>query len=266
MEETIIKALVNKGGLYEAKVYLPNMSRIAKQNFQTLADVKSRLLADDTLALESLLLSAFERAGAGRARYGEHAVQVLRQAAGSNLQKFLGNPNALPLCWRDFEAICNKNGVGVNERLNRGVLEGLISLAGQHGNLFNHIGKFLPGQIEQAFLELIQIKGIGEKIASFLLRDTVWVHGVEGAIHFNNRLYLQPIDRWVKRVAQSLWSDLKNESVPSWIISKRIAEACEHYKVSGIKFNQGAWYLGAIESKTVTALDRKLQSIKAGAY
>jgi hypothetical protein len=80
------------------------------------------------------------------------------------------------------------------------------------------------------------ITSVGDKIASFLLRDTVFVYDLEAYLKAEDYYYLVPIDTWVKKVADKLGIKAN---------AKDIAITCQQNGVSPIRFNQGAWYLGS---------------------
>lgn len=188
---------------------------------------------------------AFVRAGGERAGYGRIAQQALEEFEGESIP----DPNQL---WERFKAICIKEKLGVNQRLNSGVVKGLAKLASKHGNLFNWIKKEVEtnGRLAPLALTLMNINGIGFKIATFILRDAVWVIGkatnkeLEKRIKKEERVFLQPVDRWVQRIAGILWPEY-SEVKDMTAIAVMLAGECINADVSGIEFNQGVWYFGS---------------------
>ncbi|MEM4406954.1 MAG: hypothetical protein QXS68_07900, partial [Candidatus Methanomethylicaceae archaeon] len=75
---------------------------------------------------------SFARAGAERARYGEKAANALE-----NVSKQKGYPNlmkrrdASEIVWNEFEALCKADNKEPYSDMNRGVIEGIISLVQQ---------------------------------------------------------------------------------------------------------------------------------------
>lgn len=80
------------------------------------------------------------------------------------------------------------------------------------------------------------IISVGDKIASFFLRDTVFIYNLEVYLKPKDYYYLVPIDTWVRKVADKLGMKAN---------AKDIAITCQQNGVSPIRFNQGAWYLGS---------------------
>jgi len=88
-------------------------------------------------------------------------------------------------------------------------------------------------------------------LASFILRDTVWLLNLEKTIPPQDLIYLQPIDTWIKRISFELWEDFhafewgvfKNK-VDELVLAKRIVENCIRLGISSIKFNR---VLGILE-------------------
>lgn len=83
--------------------------------------------------------------------------------------------------------------------------------------------------------KLHSITSVGDKIASFFLRDTVFVYELEAYLKAEDYYYLLPIDTWVRKVVDKLGMKVN---------AKDMAITCQQNGVSPIRFNQGAWYLG----------------------
>ncbi len=82
---------------------------------------------------------------------------------------------------------------------------------------------------------LRQINGIGNKIASFFLRDVATAYRVAPT---KNRHLLQPVDVWIRFVVQKLSCDdqLNDTQCARWIVRKSAKPEC---------MNQGIWYFSA---------------------
>ena len=92
------------------------------------------------------------------------------------------------------------------------------------------------GEIGRLSNELHNIVSVGDKIAAFFLRDTVFVYDLETYLKPEDYYYVVPIDTWVGKVADKLGIEAN---------AKAIAIACQQNGVSPVKFDQGAWYLGS---------------------
>ncbi|MGB9694262.1 MAG: hypothetical protein ACPLYF_05400 [Fervidobacterium sp.] len=221
------------------------------------------LLENAQSGLEFFLHNGFARAGGEQAGYANIAVKALRNCVSSagTYQAFIEKDNAPEIVWAEFERICEKQGKGVNKRVNEGVIKGLTKLSKEsfqcNYNPLGYIINKIESSMTDAFLTLRSIKGIGDKIASFLLRDIVCMLNAEMKIPQKHKIFLQPIDRWIKETAICLWKDI-NERTPNWVIAQRIVDKCGEFEISGVRFNQGAWQYCVTEVKDVKNLHAKL--------
>ena len=229
--------------------------------------VAPSLLQNPIKGLEYFLRDGFARAGGEQAGYGRIAVDALHQCVSSfeKFEAFIIRNDAPELVWTEFENFCMKQGKGVNRRVNEGVVKGLVRLVRESGdynyNLFHYIGKKVQSSMTDAFIILRNVKGIGDKIAAFLLRDIVCILDLEETVPLEHRIFLQPVDRWVEETAICLWADLKTGRVPSWGIAMRIVDKCNEFGISGVRFNQGAWKFGTSKVMDVRNLCDKLTEL-----
>ena len=86
------------------------------------------------------------------------------------------------------------------------------------------------------------IRGIGEKISSFYLRDIAYLAGLDEK-NISDLYLLQPIDTWIEQTLKILF----NSDAPQGLKDKQelIVDLCKESGVSSISFNQGAWVLGS---------------------
>ena len=185
------------------------------------------------------------------------------ERAGS-YETFIIDSSSPQTLWFEFEELCKKENKGANQFVNKSVVKGFVKLAQasfqNNYNPFNYMASKIYSSTTDAFLTLRNIKGIGDKISSFILRDMVCILEVEAEILFEHRIFLQPIDRWVKETAICLWKDFE-ERTPNWVTVLRITDKCCEFGVSGVRFNQGAWEHGVNEVKDVKKLCTKLKEI-----
>jgi GNAT superfamily N-acetyltransferase len=188
-------------------------------------------------------LYAFARAGAEQANYGRIASKLLKG------DRNLGDGAAF---MEEFRAACKSGGVGVNERLNAGVVkQGYQMHFGKErkrGWLFE-LGERMAetGLVRPAYLELLAIPGIGHKIAALVCRDLAWIFGCEDRLPAGERVLLQPVDTWIRQIAVLLWPEfapVENRGV-DFLIAAQIVSAAERLGQSGVAFNQGSWYFGS---------------------
>jgi len=186
-------------------------------------------------------LYGFNRQGAPR-RYPHIAVSGVEDVAeGINLSS--------DELWTYFKKGCQKEDIGINPANTKGVIKDIVELVNREGNLFDWVQREVAssGRLTTPYTEVISAKGIGPKITRFFLRDAVWVADMESEVVQRDRHYIQPIDIWVRRTAETLWPRLSGDRISDEDISRRIADACETHGISNAEFNQGAWYFGAKE-------------------
>lgn len=225
------------------------------------------LLISPSAGLSFLLGNGFARAGGEQAGYGAFAVQALsdvERVCGS-YEKFIEMGNAPEFLWDNFVQLCNQKGVGINQKNNEGVVKGCASLAKKsiHHNPFEHLALTVVPKTVDTFLLLRNIRGMGDKIASFITRDIVTILDVEDRIAPENHILLQPIDRWIKAFAGLFWIELKDRA-PTWLVSLKIVAKCREYGCSAARFNQGAWMYGSsIIEDTNRVSDSSFSQIEA---
>ncbi|MEO0304715.1 MAG: hypothetical protein ABIM64_05585 [candidate division WOR-3 bacterium] len=67
--------------------------------------------------------------------------------------------------------------------------------------------KIKSKEIEDLYKELKEIKSVGDKIASFFLREVVCIWNLESKIDECQQIYLQPIDTWVEKILEKIEID-----------------------------------------------------------
>lgn len=92
------------------------------------------------------------------------------------------------------------------------------------------------GNIGDLYRRLDKIVGVGPKVASLFLSTTVFIYELDSYLQPTDYEYVVPIDRWVRRIADTL--GIRTDS-------KSIAKVCQDNGISPIKFEQGVWYLGS---------------------
>jgi len=107
------------------------------------------------------------------------------------------------------------------------------------------IEKINNGNIRELYFELQkEIFSVGPKISSFYLRDLISIFNLDYKVSVHDLQFIQPIDTWVRQVCYrtGLINDLNEDEKT---IRSRIVELCNKNNLSSLKFNQGAWFLGA---------------------
>jgi len=99
---------------------------------------------------------------------------------------------------------------------------------------------------------LVEIKGVGKKIASLFVRDMLILYDKENErkslekLTKNQLLYVYPVDTWVRNISNQI---LGKKGVSDDQLASEIFERCEEYGVSPVYVNHGIWYVGAHSQK-----------------
>lgn len=206
------------------------------------------LLNSPQAGMNFVLRNGFARAGGEQAGYGDIAVQSLNDSimVCNSYQKLMQLENASEIVWARFVQICAEKRIGNNQMINEGVVKGTVKLAQKsaHFNPFEQLGSTVVADTIGTFMLLRNIHGIGDKVASFIMRDIVTILDVENKIVVQNQILLQPIDRWIQGMAAFIWNDLGHRT-PFWLTALRVVTKCREYGFSPARFNQGAWKYGS---------------------
>jgi hypothetical protein len=177
---------------------------------------------------------AFERRGRNPA-YSHAAVEAIQRAKESSMNQDL--PQQV---WKTFSGLLDSK--GLNKERNpifhkTGSCRCVWCIMGSQNIILWSKKAIAEGGVEAAWKRFKAIRGVGDKIASFFLRDLV--------VHFElshnldrgrNRWLLQPVDVWVRRGVFLLSGNEKDDEVAKWLV-----ENCEEPEL----VNQGIWYFGA---------------------
>jgi hypothetical protein len=142
-------------------------------------------------------------------------------------------------------------GNGVNNRYDRRMVAETISFArdelqAQNCNVFMWaVDAVRSGKAADAYERLTNIFAVGDKLATFYLRDVALLAGIEDAIQADDYPYFQPVDTWVEQVATSLGLIEREDIGSRSAIKRKLISACLAAGVSPLLFNAGAWMVGA---------------------
>lgn len=126
------------------------------------------------------------------------------------------------------------------------VLDFIFNLPPSYENNFVKytVNQIKEGKISDAFSKLNGIYAIGDKLASFYLRDVVLIFELEKYLRPDDFQYCQPIDTWVKQVAVKL-DIITSQETETKSVKSAIINACKKSDTSPLLFNAGAWMVGA---------------------
>lgn len=133
----------------------------------------------------------------------------------------------------------------VNKRYDRLLVLSSLAFAVETGHL--SIVRWAVEEIEKGHLtrvhcRLDQLASVGDKIASFFLRDLVDLFELRRHVAPEDARLLQPVDVWVRRIVKRV--GLAGDSATDDEVKRAIVEKCSDMNTDGIRFNQGAFYLG----------------------
>jgi len=206
-------------------------------------------LADDTVEKSKLLadwyegLNFFFRKSFYRGRKDEIS-DVFRKRALEVIQEFDLRNNIRKFKSLEFERLLLEK--GVNNRVDRRMICQTIELIKEKGGLnivAYSVEQIKKGNVSKIYGELCEIFGVADKIATFFLRDLAIVFELEDNISSDDYVYFQPIDTWVRQVAERLRIIDKGEN-NTVTIKEKIITATLKESVSPLFFNAGAWYIG----------------------
>jgi len=105
-------------------------------------------------------------------------------------------------------------------------------------NIYSFLKKLVEDdKIKKAYEDMDKLRAIGDKIATFTLRDIGLLN--PGLIKDNYR-YAFPIDTWVKKIAEKIGCTSENRNEVRTCLLRK----CREENINPLKFASGLWYLG----------------------
>jgi hypothetical protein len=260
-----------KAERFQKEVLYPQLARVMRLRISSAQEVREAL-ADAYYAFRAMLgYYAFAKRGNDREEYSNFALQALERALKGKKENFsalLASGTAPQQLWDAFVQVCQEHQRKVNEQLNRGLIEGLAGFAtriyqeDEIGNIWTTIHQAIvrSGRVEPIYQQITEIKGIGPKVGSLLLRDMVALYDLESQIDPADYHYLQPVDTWIRRIGPMLTEELNDDSA-DWIIAGKLSKLCRRNRVSGVRFNQGVQYLAIVELRQLERLKDYLRKL-----
>lgn len=261
---------------YAKEFLLPSLHHAARTETADIEDVREALTNPFRCLQAFFGHYAFSRRGKDKEELASMAVIALRRITDeSTFHELLGEPDGNRL-WESFCQVCQERKRKNSEQLNRGLLAGMLELAQEVHALDpgdSIVGWIVRGvratdRIESQFLRIVDIRGVGPKTTSTFLRDVAFLFDLESRIDPMDRLYIQPVDRWIRLAAQVVVPELDEAKLVDWVIAGKLAKYTRLAGVSGIRFNMGAIYFGSREvresERYPLALEDLLQSLAAG--
>ncbi len=129
---------------------------------------------------------------------------------------------------------------------------------GNRKNVYNYLKTEIErtdSGLEKVYNELDDIYGIGDKIATFIIRDIALINS--GLINKNDYKMAFPVDTWVRKIALAKFGCTEKDSDEQ--IKIHLIKKCKECNVNPLKFAAGLWYLGA---NSLDLLVEKLEEVE----
>lgn len=211
----------------------------------------------------------FSRRGRERAELAATAIEALhRTGSEDDFGQFLGLSNAQVL-WDNFVEVCHEHRRKPLEQLNAGVVAGMAELAQEiyridgRGSIALWIvdGIRRTGRCEPQFLRMVDVRGIGPKLASLIMRDVIHFFDVESLIDPIDRLYMIPIDKWMRQVAPYAIDEERAEDLADWMLAGKIAKYARKCHVSSVRFTMGTTFFGLRELRAGEDFEDRIEQV-----
>jgi hypothetical protein len=195
---------------------------------------------------------AFARRGKDREDMTNIALRALDEVVASLPPGEIVSQENGEAIWFAFDRLCTENHKKSNENQNRGLLQGMVELAQEvhRDNPGHSIATWARDvvkatrRMEDVFLRIVDIRGIGPKTTSTFLRDVTLVFGIEALIDPADRIYVQPVDRWLRLIAPIVVPEEGMEAAADWIVAGKTSKYCRRAKVEAVRFSAGVTYFG----------------------
>jgi hypothetical protein len=119
-------------------------------------------------------------------------------------------------------------------------------------------------RLELQFERIVDIRGVGPKSTSTFMRDVVYMFGYEDKVEPADRIYIHPIDRWLRMMARYLVPEPNMDKAADWIIAGKVSKYSRRAGVSGIAFNMGSTYFGQKIVKDPSRFEEVLKKVALG--
>jgi len=237
---------------YLSELVLPHYQRILKLPAADAEAIRTQLCEAVPCLQVFFGHYAFARRGKDRDDLSSASSSAINRVFGSGDHSTVLGASDGAILWESFAAICEERGKRPNEPQNRGLLQGLLELA-QEIYAEDKVGSIAAwivdtveesGRIEDIFNRVVDIRGVGPKSTSTFLRDILQIFDCEQAVEAADRIYIQPVDRWLRAIAPFVVPEPNMDQAADWIVAGKISKYTRRAGVSGSRFNMGCTYFG----------------------
>ncbi len=269
----VFKRLSEEFSLKYAEEFLfPHLRKVLDVEEEGAEPVKEALLTARGSLLAFYCHYAFARRGKDREDLSRFALEAVQRVQGDgDFIKLLKLDDGTTL-WEAFADICSEGRRKNNESQNRGLIQGMLELAQEIydvdgvGSLAKWMidGVTKTRRLEPQFERIVDIRGVGPKSTSTFMRDVAYLFDLEQRLEPADRIYIHPIDRWLRMMARYLVPETGMEKVADWIIAGKISKYSRRAGVSGIAFNMGSTYFGQRVVKDPDNFEECLKQLALG--
>lgn len=258
----------SRADAYLSEILVPSLARAGHCNSDA-ASVREHFFAPYGCLEFVFGHYAFARRGKDRFDLSEIALESLRRTSSADqFGQFLALEHAESL-WDMFVEVCREKNRKPMEQLNSGVVAGMAELAQEiyqidgTGSIAQWVVKGVQqtSRIEPQFLRMVDVRGIGPKISSLFLRDIVVFFGLEELIDPVDRLYVQPIDKWMRAIAPYVIDEPNADDLADWILAGKLSKYARRAGVSGTLFNMGVTWFGMREVRAPEFFDSAVRNL-----
>ncbi|MBS1723053.1 MAG: hypothetical protein JSS66_08900 [Armatimonadetes bacterium] len=237
---------------YAQEFLLPHIKRVASLT-ESDKDSVAAALEDPYCALLAFFGHyAFARRGKDRDDLAGNALDAMKKMVSEKPFEEVLDMADGTLMWQAFESVCKASGKKANEQQNRGPVQGMLELAQEIHRLDPELslatwvtdGIEDTGHLEAQHLRIVDIRGVGPKSASTFIRDMVWLYDVEELLVPTDRVFVQPVDRWLRMMTPYVVPEEGLADPADWIVAGKISKYTRRAGLSGICFNMGTTYFG----------------------
>ncbi len=240
------------GQSYATEFLYPHLRKIFAVEMDDIDGIRDAYLTAKGSLLAFYCHYAFARRGKDRDELSKFAKDAIERVQGDGeFDALLKLHDGAPL-WDAYAAICQEKRRKNHEAQNRGLIQGMLELsqeiydADQTGSIARWLleGISEAKRLESQFERMVDIRGVGPKSTSTFMRDIVYIFDYESKIEPADRIYIHPIDRWLRMMAKYVVPEEGMDDAADWIVAGKISKYSRRAGVSGIAFNMGCTYFG----------------------
>lgn len=240
------------GKRYADEFLYPHLRKILALEVDDVEGIKNSYLTAKGSLLAFYCHYAFARRGKDRDDLAKFAKEAVERIQGEGSFENVLQKDEGTLLWDAFATICQEKRRKNNETQNRGLIQGVLELTQEIfetdkcGSIANWLlnGISQTKRLEPQFERMVDIRGVGPKSTSTFMRDVVYIFDIESNIEPADRIYIHPIDRWLRTMSKYIIPEPGMEDAADWIVAGKISKYSRKAGVSGIAFNMGCTYFG----------------------